>query len=106
MPVPELRPEDRQAALDKAVEVRRIRAEVKQMLKSGEVTIGQVLERADTSDVLGKMKVSEAIESMPDYGPVTARRLMEQLDISPTRRLRGLGRRQRAELLAVFEPSS
>lgn len=104
MSVPQLRPEQRQAALAKAVEVRRMRAEIKQMLKAGEVTLREVLDRADGSDVLGKMKVSEMLEAMPEYGPVTARRLMETLGIAPTRRLRGLGSRQRAALLDRFGP--
>jgi hypothetical protein len=106
MSVPELGPEERRAALAKAGEVRRIRAELKQMLKSGEVTMGQVLDRAETTEALGRMKVSEVIGSMPDYGPVTSRRLMERLEIAPTRRLRGLGPRQREALLEVFEGSS
>lgn len=105
MPVPELGPDERRAALAKAAEVRRIRAELKQMLKSGEVTMRQVLERSTSTEALDRMKVSEVIEAMPEYGPVTARRLMEQLDIAPTRRLRGLGPRQRVALLDVFEGS-
>ena len=106
MPLPELGPEERHAALLKAAEARRIRAELKQMLKSGEVSIAQVLDRARTADALAKMKVSDVIEAMPAYGPVKARQLMEQLDIAPTRRLRGLGCRQREALLAIFETGS
>lgn len=102
MALPELGPEERRAALVKAAEARRIRAELKQMLKSGEVSIAQVLERAGSADALAKMKVSDVIEAMPAYGPVKTRRLMKQLDIAPTRRLRGLGRRQREALLTSF----
>jgi len=106
MALPELGPEERRAALVKAAEARRIRAELKQMLKSGEVSIGQVLERAGSADALAKMKVSDVIEAMPAYGPVKAQRLMEQLGIARSRRLRGLGPRQRAALLATFETGS
>jgi hypothetical protein len=106
MALPELGPEERRAALVKAAEARRIRAELKQMLKAGEVSIGQVLDRSGSADALAKMKVSDVIEAMPAYGPVRARRLMEQLDIAPTRRLRGLGPRQRAALLATFDVGS
>jgi hypothetical protein len=106
MALPELGPEERRAALVKAAEARRIRAELKQMLKAGEVSIEQVLERSGAADALAKMKVSDVIEAMPAYGPVKARRLMEQLDIAPTRRLRGLGPRQRAALLATFDVGS
>lgn len=106
MSLPELGPEERRAALLKAAEARRIRAELKQMLKSGEVSIGQVIERAGSADALAKMKVCDVLEAMPAYGPVKARRLMEQLDIAPTRRVRGLGPRQRAALVATFEGGS
>lgn len=106
MALPELGPDERRAALVKAGEARRIRAELKQMLKSGEVSIAQVLERAGSVDALAKMKVSDVIEAMPAYGPVKARRLMERLDIAPSRRLRGLGPRQREALLATFATGS
>lgn len=102
MPLPELAPEERRDALRKAAEARRVRAELKQMLKSGEVTVAEVLERAKSADALAKMRVSEVLEAMPSYGPVKARRLMEELDIAPTRRVRGLGPRQREALLEAF----
>jgi hypothetical protein len=106
MVLPQLGPEERQAALLKAAESRRIRAELKQMLKSGEVSIDQVLDRADSADALAKMRVSDVIEAMPAYGPVRARRLMEQLAIAPSRRVRGLGPRQRDALRAAFATGS
>jgi hypothetical protein len=102
MPLPELDPEQRRAALVKAAEARRIRAELKQMLKAGEVSLGQVLDRAESADALAKMKVSDVIGAMPAYGPVKARRLMEDLEIAPSRRIRGLGPRQRQALLTTF----
>ncbi len=103
MPLPELDPEQRRAALEKAAQARRIRAELKQMLKAGEVTLRQVIDRAETAEPLAKMKVADVIEAMPSYGKVKARKLMEKLDIAPTRRIRGLGPKQRAALLATFE---
>ncbi|MCC5948756.1 MAG: integration host factor [Nitriliruptoraceae bacterium] len=103
MSLPRLGDEERRAALAKATEARRIRSELKQMLKSGEVSLGQVLDRADDAEALAKMKVADVLEAMPAYGPVKARRLMEKLSIAPTRRLRGLGPRQREALLAAFE---
>ena len=103
MPLPELDPEQRRAALEKAAQARRIRAELKQMLKAGEVTLRQVIDRAETAEPLAKMKVADVIEAMPSYGKIKARKLMERLDIAPTRRIRGLGPKQREALLATFE---
>lgn len=100
---PELDPEQRRAALEKAAEVRRIRADVKQMLKSGEVTLPELLDRAEGADALARMRVHEVIESMPNFGKVKARKLMDQLDIARSRRIQGLGHRQRAALLDEFD---
>jgi hypothetical protein len=103
MALPELDPAQRRAALEKAAEARRIRAELKQMLKAGEVSLRDVLDRSATAEPLAKMKVADVLEAMPAFGPVKARRLMEELDIAPSRRLRGLGPRQREALLTTFE---
>lgn len=103
MALPELDPETRAAALEKAAEARRVRAELKQMLKSGGIGLREVLDQVGEADALAKMRVIDVIGAMPAYGPVKARRLMEDLDIAPSRRLRGLGPRQRQALLATFE---
>lgn len=103
MPVPQLDPEQRRAALQKAAEARRIRAELKQMLKTGEVSLREVIDRSGSSDALAKMKVVELLEAMPNYGKTRARDLMERLDIASNRRVKGLGSNQREALLATFD---
>lgn len=103
MPLPQLDPEQRRQALEKAKQARRIRAELKQMLKAGEVTLGEVIDRAETAEPLAKMRVSEVLEAMPGYGKIRAGSLMEDLSIAPSRRIQGLGPRQREALLDRFE---
>lgn len=103
MPLPELDPDQRRAALDKAAQARRIRAELKDRLKLRAIGLGRVFELAEQDDAIAKMKVSDVLAALPSYGPVRARKLMEQLDIAPNRRLRGLGARQRERLLAELE---
>lgn len=103
MPLPHLDDESRRQALEKAAEARKIRAELKQQLKSGEIDFREVLRRADANETVGKTKVAAVLEAMPRLGKVRARKLMERLDISPSRRLRGLGVNQREKLLAEFE---
>jgi hypothetical protein len=100
MPLPELTAEQRNEALAKAAEARKKRAELKAQLKSGNLALREVLNRED--DVVGKMKVSNVLENLPGIGKVRARRLMERLDISDTRRVRGLGAKQKEALLAEF----
>jgi S13-like protein len=101
MPLPTLTPEQRQQALEKAAEARRKRAELKAQLKSGNLSLATVLGK-DDDETVGKMKVSSVLESMPGVGKVRARKIMEKLDISASRRVRGLGSKQKDALLAEF----
>jgi hypothetical protein len=102
MPLPpQLSDEQRQAALAKAAEARRARAELKEKLKTGSTTLKELLDQ-DADDVIGKMKVVAVLESLPGVGKVKARRTMEDIGISETRRVRGLGDQQRRELLKAF----
>jgi ribosomal protein S13 len=48
------------------------------------------------------MKVSNVLESLPGVGKVRAQKIMEELDISVSRRVRGLGAKQREQLLGRF----
>src|SRR4029450_11890379 len=101
--LPQLTEDQRAAALEKAAAARRARAELKERLKRGGTTLGEVLKQSDSDEVLGKMKVSALLEAMPGVGKVRAAQIMERLEIAPSRRLRGLGDRQRKALLADFE---
>ena len=96
---PALTTEPRQAALEKAAKVRRERAEVKEKLKMGSLTLGELLTQAESDETVGKMKVVSVLESLPGLGKVKARRLMATVGIAETRRLQGLGAKQRADLL-------
>ena len=97
---PALTPEQRQAALDKAAKVRRERAEVKEKLKMGSMSLSELLNQAEVNETVGKMKVLSVLESLPGLGKVKARRLMDSVGISESRRLQGLGVNQREALLA------
>ena len=98
MALPQLSDEQRKEALAKAAEARKARAALRDQIKSGEKTVADVL--ADVDDpVVARMRVSMFIESLPGYGKAKAAKLMEELDISASRRIKGLGTRQRDELL-------
>lgn len=102
MPLPPpLSEEQRRQALEKAAAARRKRAELKEQLKSGRTSLKELLDRSG-DDIVGKMKVSTVLESLPGVGRVRARKLMEKLDISDSRRIRGLGQKQRENLLNEF----
>ncbi|MDQ6781875.1 MAG: integration host factor [Actinomycetota bacterium] len=99
MPLPPaLTPDQRQAALEKAATARRVRAELKEKLKMGSMTLAELLHQGGTDEIVGKMKVLSVLESLPGLGKVKARRLMADVGISETRRVQGLGDQQRKKL--------
>ena len=102
MALPKLTDEQRKEALAKAADARRARAELKEKLKRGETTLKTVLDKAKDDEIIGKTKVSAVLEALPKVGKVKAKEIMEELEIAPTRRLRGLGERQRRALLERF----
>jgi len=99
---PKLTDEQRKLALEMAAEARRVRAEVKELLKTGSMTLSELFSRAETDDIIAGLKVESLIASMPGTGKIKAKRLMESLDIAENRRIRGLGDRQKEALLAEF----
>lgn len=105
MALPPLTPEQRAAALAKAAEARRERAEVKNRLKHAGASLSQVVKEGQQNDVIGKMKVSALLESMPGVGKVRAKQIMERIGISDTRRVRGLGANQIEALKREFGES-
>jgi len=99
MAPPKLTPEQRTRALEKAAAARRDRAALKQALKEGSLTLPELLARAETEGAAGGIKVLAMLTSLPGLGKVKANRLMEKLGIAGSRRLRGLGAKQREALI-------
>ena len=85
----------------KAAKVRKDRAQVKKDLKEGTLSLADALDRAATDEVIAKMRVLVLLESLPALGKIKARRLLEQVGIAESRRVKGLGVHQRVELLRV-----
>ena len=99
---PQLTAEQRQAALAKAAQSRKRRSEIKALIKSGSLTIDDVLHLAQDEDAVAKMRVKELLESLTGVGKIRAVSLMDRLNISPTRRIQGLGKHQIKELRQEF----
>ncbi len=100
MALPQLTDEQRKAALEKAAQARHERAELREKIKSGKVTLEDVLDSDDP--IASRMKVSTLIESLPGYGKAKAAKIMDELGISATRRVKGLGARQREQLVEAL----
>ena len=98
MAIPQLSDADRKAALEKAKAARIKRAEIREKLKDGKLTLKQVIDMKD-DPIVGRMKVSTLIETLPGYGKAKSVKIMNELQIAESRRLRGLGERQETALL-------
>jgi hypothetical protein len=102
MALPPLSPAQRRAALDKAAVARKERAEVKDALKHGTLTLSEVL--AEHSESVGRMPVHSLLAALPGIGKIRSLQVMKELGISESRRVRGLGSNQKELLLARFAP--
>ena len=100
MALPQLTADQRKEALEKAAQARHARAELRENIKSGKVSLEEVLDSDDP--IATRMKVSALIESLPGYGKAKATKIMDELGISPTRRVKGLGARQREQLVEAL----
>jgi guanylate kinase len=93
---------DRVAASRAAVAARRARAAVKKDIHDRVRSAVEVVEAgwAGPSDAAeASLRVTELLGSMPTLGPTRVARIMNRLDISPSKRVGGLGIRQRRRLL-------
>lgn len=104
MALPHLSAEQRQAALDKAAVARQVRAEIKNRLKHSGASLSDVIADAKTNEMVAKLRVRDLLQSMPGVGKVRAQEIMDRIGIADSRRLRGLGEKQSAALLAEFAP--
>ncbi|MET0766326.1 MAG: integration host factor, actinobacterial type [Aeromicrobium sp.] len=102
MALPELTPEQRQAALEKAALARQLRADVKAKLKSSSASLSDVIQESKANEVLAKLRVVDLLQAMPGVGKVRAHEIMQRIGIADSRRLRGLGANQITALLAEF----
>ncbi|NLY92071.1 MAG: integration host factor [Firmicutes bacterium] len=102
MPLPKLTLEEKKQALKKAQQVRSQRAKIRQDLKAGRTGIREILEQMD-NDVVAKMRVAYLLESLPRIGKVRTRKIMNEIGIDETRRVQGLGSRQKQALIERFD---
>jgi ribosomal protein L9 len=99
--LPELTAEQRKAALEKAARVRKERADIKKKLKEGKLKVSDILKKVD-DEIYGKMTVRSVIESVPGVGKLRAAKIMEEIGISASRRVKGLGPKQISALKDRF----
>jgi hypothetical protein len=98
MALPQLTPEQRADALKKAAKARQERAKLREEIKSGKMSFAQVMKKS-SDPVVARMRVATLLESLPGFGKAKAAKIMAELEISESRRVQGLGARQREQLL-------
>lgn len=96
--VPVITTEERMAALEKAKRVRAMRKELCRRLKCGQIGIEEFMD----DPVASRVRVKRMLESMPGVSSAGAVSIMADIGISETRRVGGIGRRQRAALLEMM----
>lgn len=96
---------DRAAASRKAVATRRARASLKRDIATRVVWPQEVLRRAaaEPTGPAGTMRITEFLTALPAIGEGKRDRLLAELEISPVKRVGGLGVRQRRALGAWLD---
>ena len=92
--------DQRMEALKRANDIRVKRAKLKKDLKSGAVSIEQIL--AEPPEYVSTAKVFDMLMAVPKFGRVKSLRMLNQCRISQSKTVGGLSDRQRQELIDHF----
>ena len=92
--------DQRMEALKRANDIRVKRAQLKKDLKSGDISIDDILR--DPPEYVATAKVFDMLMAVPKFGHVKAARLLNQCRISQSKTVGGLSDRQRSELIGLF----
>lgn len=71
-------------------------------MKAGVISLQELFELAEKEECVAQMRAYDLISALPAIGEVKAERIMRQASIAKTRRIRGLGPKQRAELFRAL----
>lgn len=94
---------ERAQAREKATTARAVRADIKSRLKTGKLSVADVIENPGDDDAVGRLKVLDLLKALPGVGDVRAAGIMAEVGIAGTRRVRGLGIHQRKALIQYLE---
>jgi len=94
---------ERAQAREKATMARAVRADIKSGLKTGKLSVADVIENPGGDDAVGRLKVLDLLKALPGVGDVRAAAIMAEVGIAATRRVRGLGIHQRKALIQYLE---
>jgi hypothetical protein len=100
--IPKLSPEELASARQAAAAARRRRADLKEQVRNGTLTLSEALDLAIADPVLSHIKVSDLLMSVHRVGEKKAAEALRRHGIAANRRCRGLGHRQIASLKSEF----
>jgi hypothetical protein len=89
--------------LQKARLLKQKRAQLKAGLKKGTIKMSDLAVDASLFEVALPMRVIELVSALSGYGKITAARLLDSLKIAPSKRLSGLGKRQKKAFYDYFK---
>lgn len=95
---PERTEAQRMDALQRANQIRALRARLKKDLKGRRKSVDHILTRPP--EYVKTMRLFDLVLACPKYGRVKANKVLIQCRISPSRTIGGLSSRQRAEIVA------
>lgn len=94
MAIPQRSIDERREALKKANSFRSSKAQLKKDLKSQKIGVEQLIKAQD--EIFLNMKAKELLQSLPGIGEFSARKILEQCRIKPSRKVGALGKRQKS----------
>ena len=94
---------ERTRAREKATAARTVRADIKARIKSGDLSVEEVILARSSEEAVGRLKVVDLLRALPGVGERRAAGIMATVGIAPTRRVRGLGVHQRKALIELLE---
>lgn len=97
--LPTITDEQRRAALNAAVEKRRMNAAIKNAIRTKQHDIEWALNNPDAQGI----RVYQLIMSVPGIGKAKVDKIMAQAGIQKNRRVRGLGRKQTENLIELLK---
>lgn len=96
-PLPKPTTEQRFAASQKAIEVRKARTRLKREMKDGKLSVAEAI----AMPVMQRMKVYEFLRAIPGIGTNRAKEFMHSNSIADNRRVGGLSEHRRAQVIAL-----
>lgn len=100
--IPTLTTEQRRENLKKAAAARSRCAAILHSVADGSYSVPDVLAMADGDETVSRMRVFTLIKAVPGYGFAKTQQTMKRLHIAESRRIKGLGAKQRAALVELF----